>query len=72
MHIFRSYLLSVGGFSPRVFSQIKNRWFVQGKQMIRLISIRLNQNKLCLAEEERNFLFTECQTEWTDHANWYS
>ena len=37
--------------------------------MILLRSIRLNRNKLRLAQEERDFLLSECQTEWTDQTN---
>ena len=38
--------------------------------MIRLRSICLDQNKLHMTQEERDFLLFQCQTEWTDQANW--
>lgn len=51
----------MGGFPPPILSQIKNPWFVQGKHM--------NQNKLCLAQEEKDFLISGCQMKWIDHAS---
>ena len=68
------YLLIIyqicGGFPPCILPQIKNPWFVQGKQMIRLRPICLNQNKFRIVQEERDFLLFEFHTEWIDQTNW--
>lgn len=51
-------------------SQTQDPLAVQGKQIIHLGSIYLDQDKLCLAQEARDFLLPQYQTEWTNQANW--
>ena len=46
-------------------SQTQDPLVIQGKRII-----HLDQDKLCLAQEVRDFLLPQCQTEWTDQAYW--